>query len=377
MPTKYSDAQVVAAVEEYGSFVAAAAALGVDRPGLSRRYKRIQAGRTQEATGIGSAPDLPEPETLKGRSILRDPRTGEERLEWVKTDVKAEAQLAALKAAAEAMREQINPVDPIPAPVPNHNDLLNLFTLTDAHIGMLAWHEETDEDWDTEIAERVLIGWFSEAIRRAPDADRAVLAELGDLLHADALEALTPASKNVLDADSRYPKVVRLAIRIMRQIIAMLLEKYQQVDVIICEGNHDPSGAIWCREMLAALYDHEPRLDVDQSPKPFYCLEHGNTSLFFHHGHQVKMSELDRVMAAEFREVFGRTQYSYAHMGHLHHKAAKESQLMIVEQHRTLASRDAHAARHGYAAGTDASCITYHREHGEVGRVTVTRQMVN
>ena len=242
---------------------------------------------------------------------------------------------------------------------------------------MLAWHEETDEDWDTDIAERVIVGWFAEAIRRAPKADKAVLAEIGDLLHSDSLEPLTPASKNVLDADSRYPKVVRLVIRIMRQVIALLLEEYQSVTVIVAEGNHDPSGAIWCREMLAALYDAEPRLTVDQSPKPFYCVEHGRTSLFFHHGHQVKMGAVDRVMAAEFRDVYGRTDHSYAHIGHLHHKGQQESQLMVVEQHRTLAARDAHAARHGYNAGTDASCITYHDTHGEVGRVTISRAMID
>lgn len=383
---KYTDEEVIAAVDKHGSFGATAKALSMDRRALTRRFRRIatyQDRMNADANRADVDPGVVEAATETGLS-LDTARHGWRRVQrddggfdsvfWRNPQ---DDEHDALHEAAAAMVEAIDPIKPSSAPAPRNADLLNLFVLTDAHIGALAWHEETDSDWDTDIAERVLVNWFRESIDRAPDADKAVLAQLGDLLHTDALEPLTPASKNVLDADSRYPRIVRMVIRVIRQIVDMLLARYQSVHVVWCEGNHDPTGSIWCREMLAALYADEPRLHVDCSPKPFHCLEHGDTSLFFHHGHLVKHEALDRVMAAEFRDVFGRTTYSYAHMGHLHHKAVKESQLMMVEQHRTLASRDAHAARHGYKAGMDASCITYHREHGEVGRVTVTRQMVD
>jgi hypothetical protein len=54
----------------------------------------------------------------------------------------------------------------------------------------------------------------------------------------------------------------------------------------------------------------------------------------------------------------------------------KENNLMIVEQHRTLAAPDAYAARGGWITGRDAKVITYHREYGEVGRLTVSFDMV-
>jgi len=381
-----TDKEIIEAVHRHGSITAAARALGRERKNISRRYKTIASyhdrmeidgqrpdvdpGMLEAATEAGLSLD-----TAKHgwRRIERDDG-GFDSVFW-KQDQDEETLQSKADAILESLRESIDPVAPVKRSQTGDSELLNLFVLTDAHIGMLAWHEETDEDWDTQMAEEVIVRWFGEAISRAPKAKRAVFAELGDLLHSDSLEALTPASKNVLDADSRYAKVVRVAIRIMRQIISMLLKQYDEVDVIVAEGNHNPSGAIWCREMLAALYAEEPRLTVDQSPKPFYCVEHGDTSLFFHHGHQVKIGELDRVMASEFREIFGRTKHSFAHMGHLHHRE-KESQLMVVEQHRTLAARDAHGARHGYNAGTDASCITYHKSFGEVGRVTVSKAMV-
>ena len=127
---------------------------------------------------------------------------------------------------------------------------------------------------------------------------------------------------------------------------------------------------------MTALYEDEPRVTVDQSVDPYYCFEWGNTSLFFHHGHKKKLTSIDDVFVAKFREVFGRTKHSYAHMGHLHHRHELESNLMVVTQHRTLAAADAYASRGGWISGREAQIMTYHKEYGEVGRMMVSPEMV-
>jgi hypothetical protein len=77
-----------------------------------------------------------------------------------------------------------------------------------------------------------------------------------------------------------------------------------------------------------------------------------------------------------FREIFGRTRYAYAHMGHMHHVAQKEDSLMIVEQHPTMAVPSSHDVRSGYHSKRAASVITYSKRFGEVGRVTIRPEMV-
>jgi hypothetical protein len=86
---------------------------------------------------------------------------------------------------------------------------------------------------------------------------------------------------------------------------------------------------------------------------------------------------VDDVFAAKFREVFGRTKHSYAHMGHLHHRHEIESNLMTITQHRTLAAQDSWASRGGWGSGREAQVITYHKEYGECGRVMVTPEMIS
>jgi hypothetical protein len=374
-PKGITNDQILAAIDYAGSQDGAAALLGINRRTLQRRISRIKAGTSTEQTN-GKSIQLREDEVFKGRSVLWNPETGEQKLEWLKTDRDKDAQLEALKEAAEALKDDIPAAPEIPAPAVAATKLLNLFVLTDAHIGMLAWGEETGEDWDTNLAEDMIIRYFQVAIDKAPVARRAIFAQMGDFLHYDGIDSVTPSSGHQLDTDTRFAKLVRTGIRISRQIIEMLLHKYPSVEVVMADGNHDPVSEIWLREALADRYRENPRLYIDTSPAPFYSIEHGATSLFFHHGHLKKIDQIDRALTAEFREVFGRTKHSYCHVGHLHHHLVKETELMQVEQHGTLSARDAYASRHGFKSARQAQVITYHEDHGDVGRIVITPQQL-
>jgi len=303
-------------------------------------------------------------------------KDGEMTAQWVKSNIDQERQLEMYTEAVQAITETIPKVKPAKAkPKGTIADLLNLYIITDFHLGSRSWHEETGEDWDMKIAEELIYNWFDTAIDLAPNTEEGLFCQLGDFTHFDSLDAVTPGNKNQLDADTRAQLMVRVAIRIYRRVIAKLLTKHERVRFIVADANHDPFSSIWSREWIHAHYDNEPRVTVDLGADGYYCYEHGSTSLFFHHGHKRKPSNIDDVFVAKYREIFGRTKHSYGHMGHLHHLEAKETNLMIVEQHRTLAAKDAYASRGGWMAGRDASVITYHKKHGHVGRVIISPEM--
>jgi len=348
-----------------------------DRTNTRRSLNQIR----DRAAKAGYSPEhdmdkpVPDGYMVKGVSTYYN-QDGVKTAQWVKSQVDAERQKELLAEAISALSSDIKREKPVKPTGQHEPDLLNCYVITDYHLGMLAWHEEAGDDWDIKIAEDMLVEWFRLAIAQSPKSKYAVFAQLGDFLHTDAFEALTPASKNILDADSRYQKIVRIAIRATRRIIKLLLEKHDHVHVIMAEGNHDPSGSVWLREFLHALYENENRVNVDLSPDPYYCVEHGLVSLFFHHGHRKKPTNIHDVFVAKFRDVFGRTKHSYGHMGHLHHRDVKETNLMVVEQHRTLAAADAYASRGGWMSGREAQCITYDKQYGEVGRVVINADRV-
>lgn len=369
--------EFIEAMEKHGSCNAAAKALGVNFSTVRQAVERVKA----KAARAGYAPEhdmthtAPDGFNVKGVSTYYN-KDGKPIGQWVKTSLDVERQLMLVREAVAAMREEVPPTAAVPAPTHTADSLLNCYVITDYHIGMKAWGEETGDDWDTHIAEEMLVAWFGLAIAQSPAAKYGVFAQLGDFLHWDGNAPVTPTSQHIVDADTRFQKVIRVAIRVVRRVIAMLLHKHDQVYVLMAEGNHDIASSMWLRELFAALYADEPRIFVDTRPDPYYCVEHGETSLFFHHGHKRKPDQLETVFLAKFREVFGRTRHSYAHTGHLHHNVLKETNTMQIEQHRTLAAPDSHASRGGWLSGRDAKVITYHNKRGEVGRVIVSADMV-
>jgi len=297
--------------------------------------------------------------------------------QWVKSTADDARREIIWRETIDALKEEIPRLKPITDFMHGNESLCNTYIITDYHLGMLAWSEETKgDDWDVSIAEELLIKWFEQAIAQSPNAKQAVFAQMSDFLHFDGMDAVTPASKHLLDVDTRFSKLVRVAIRVLRRVIDMLLVKHESVHILMLDANHDPVSQIWLREWFSVLYENEPRITIDTSPNPYNAYEFGKTALFFHHGHKKKVSEISKVFVGMFREMFGRTLYAYAHTGHLHSIDVKEDQLMIVEQHRTLSPNDAYAARGGWLSGRDAKCITYHREFGEVSRITINSNML-
>ncbi|HAE0051470.1 TPA_asm: winged helix-turn-helix domain-containing protein [Salmonella enterica subsp. enterica serovar Enteritidis] len=346
---------------------------------MSRRNVQLRSARLAKK-GVGHGRDVshlvPDGYKIKGTSSLVD-EFGNTKLQWVKTDTDAERQAELMLAVIDGMKSDITPVSAVPPPKKRLNEkLLNLYTVSDFHLGMLAWADESGDDWDMKIAEDLFSKWFDAAFQKAPDAGVGVINLLGDFAHFDSLDAVTPASGHVLDADTRYQKLVRYMIRMVRRVVNMALVKHKSVRLLIVQGNHDESGMIWLAEMFSTLYDNEPRVFVDTSPDVYKMVQHGKTTLFFHHGHKARFDAIEPVMIAKFRKAFGESVYSYAHVGHLHHQKIVESRNMIVEQHRTLAAKDAYASRGGWMSGRSANVITYSAEYGEVGRLTISPEML-
>lgn len=372
-----TERDIVSDYEETKSKGQTAKNLGKDRRQVARTVNRVQ----DRASLQGYAPDsdmvhtAPDTHFVKGTSTLY--KDGEVSLQWVKTDKKSEDQFKAMSEAASALFENIKPRNMSLYKPDGNSDLINTFVLTDYHMGMMAWHEETNaEDWDMDIAEETLTKWFEQSIIQSPNAETAVLAQLGDFNHWDGMDAVTPSHGHVLDADTRFQKLVRVAIRCFVKIVDMLLQTHKKVHIIHATGNHDLASSVWLRELFSQYYKNEPRVTVDDSADCYYCYEHGLTSLFFHHGHRRKPGNISSVFAGKFRDVFGRTKFSYGHMGHLHSKDVKEDNLMIIEQHQTLAAPDAYAAAGGWLSQRSAQCITYHKEYGEVSRIRITPDML-
>lgn len=330
----------------------------------------------QQRPEPGGPSSIPEGHTVKGVSTLSD-GDGNTLAQWTKTVVDAEWQQAAFQAYLDGLKDEIPREASVPPPDSTQSDLLSQYTITDSHLGMLAWHEEAGEDYDLAEAERLLRGFLSTAIAMSPPSDTAILAQLGDFLHYDGHKPLTPEHGNLLDTDTRFGKVVRVALRVLRWCARELLKKHAHVHILLADANHDPASGVWLREAFAMLFDEEPRVTVDTSASTYYAYQWGDVALFYHHGHKRGMKDVDAVFAGRFREVYGKSKHAYAHLGHRHSDEARTSHLMKIEQHETLAAKDAYAAQGGFPGGRSAKVIHYHKRFGEVSRSIITPEMIS
>jgi UDP-2,3-diacylglucosamine pyrophosphatase LpxH len=368
-----TDEQVIAALEQHGSINKAASALGVARSTMQSYAKRAA------LRGYSPKHDMtrtvPEGFVVKGVSTLYD-REGKVAGQWVKSTRDGEAQAAIMSAAREAFAEGLPKVAPTPATGRTWlRNLLTVYPIGDPHFGMYSWAEETGEDWDLPTAERIHCGAMASLVDSSPATEQALIVNLGDALHYDSMAAVTPHSGHMLDADGRYAKMVRVAVKVIRQCIASALTKHRRVHVINAPGNHDETGALWLSVALAHIYANEPRVAIETSPSLFLYYRWGKVLLGIHHGHTCKPDKLPGVMACDRAKDWGETEHRFWLMGHVHHASMREFAGVTVESFNTLAAKDAYATNGGWRSGRSMQSLVFHKEHGEVARSKVHAAM--
>jgi hypothetical protein len=355
------------AVQKFGSRRAAAKELGVDEKTVRRALKRVTEN-----------PDITDPDhQIVRRSRLQKTPDG---IEWVITERAKGQNPNTVRDIYKAIADEyLRPLPLIEAPAAplSGDDLLNVYTITDFHLGAMALKREGGADWDMDIAEKTLRRVYRAMLDQAPNTHTCVVAQLGDLLHWDGLAALTPTSGHLLDASTRFPELCRVAGKLMVWLVREALKKHQHVHVLAAEGNHDLASSAWLRTLLGLMFEDNPRVTVDESQVPYYAYEWGKTGLVWHHGHLTRPEKLASVAASMFREMWGRCPHMYGHMGDKHHfQKGKDDNGMTVLQHTTLTARDSYTSRHGWFSERAASAYTYSKQWGEVGFVRVTPDMV-
>lgn len=370
--------EILQAIASEGSLRAAARKLGLAFSGVHAAHKAV----IKRAVMHGYSPDhdmvhpVPEGFKIKGTSTLYDSKTGEPKIQWVKTTVDKERQEQIFREAIEAMAETLPRSKPVAAPRDIIEHLAACYPVGDHHFGMLSWGEETGADYDLQIGEQLLTGAMDHLVKTSPKCSTGLIVLLGDFLHYDSFEAVTPTNRHQLDADSRFPKMVRAAIKAVRYMIHTALEHHAKVHVIVEIGNHDISSSIFLMECLHNIYENEPRVTIDRSPSHFHYWRWGNNLVGVHHGHGVKLDKLPLLMATDRAKDWGETEYRYWWTGHVHHDQAKDYAGVKCESFRILPPVDAYAANAGYRSGRDMKCIVLHRQYGEVARHIVNPAML-
>jgi len=308
---------------------------------------------------------------LRGVSTLYNSE-GEISAQWVKTRTDDESRKAALQQFAEGLAESVKGLaKPAKAPTLCREDLLSVYPVGDAHFGMYAWADECGDDFDTDMAARDLGAAVTSLARSAPKAKYGLLVDVGDSLHIDNRSNTTPRSGNAMDVDTRYSRVAKMLVMTFRYAIARMLQRHEQVKVLIAPGNHNLDSAGWVALCLSMFYENEPRVTIETSPSYFLYHRFGANLIGVTHGDTVKLDQLPSIMATDRPQEWGQTKHRHWLTGHIHHKKQQEFRGCFVEAFNTLAAKDAWHSQQGYRSARNMHRMDFHVQHGLFGRSIV------
>ena len=262
------------------------------------------------------------------------------------------------------------PAAPIIAGPPHVlRDLMVVYPLFDAHLGMRAHAEISGEEMDLKRGAERIKGAMASVMDGAPNAYRAVVINGGDFTHQTDDTNQTRRSGNTLDVDGRNVMTVLEAIEVIAACIEMALTKHEIVEYYSVPGNHDPQNWETILIGLRERYRNNDRVQIVFHLREITVVEHGQVAIFIHHGDKRTPKDLAMFCAAEFPVEWGRTRYRILMTGHLHHIKTDEFPGIYWMQLPAIGARDHHAAG-GYNSHSLMMAIGFDRT-SEATRITV------
>ena len=346
--------------------------LGMSERNAFRMLQRIK----QKAAQMGYSPDhdmnkpVPDGFVVSGVSTYYNDE-GKPTGQWVKSRLAADDRLKALQ---EAIADSVAEYKGLGKPTKqlkqkqDGSQYMVAIPIGDPHIGMYAWADECGEDFDTDIARNDLLNASRNLFTASPDANKCLIANLGDFFHSDNQSNRTSRSGAALDVDTRWARVLKLGCMVMVDMIHLALKKYPEVEVINAIGNHDDHSAVMLSAFLSAYFSDEPRVTVQPTTAKFHYVKFGKCLIGVTHGDTIKHNDLGELMATDKAEDWGSTEHRMWFVGHIHHSRKTELRGCTVESFRTLAAKDAWHAAKGYRSGRDMNAIVIHKDYGEVAR---------
>ena len=364
------DTIAIQAVIDAGNVAAASRMIGMSERGFRRRIAKIKARATTPRQIVGDL-DTPtgSPFVIKGTSTLYDAQTGEAKIAWVKTQTDRDEQLKQILESFKNSITKYKPVKLVKAPKKTDKDILVCYPMGDPHLGMYAWHEESGEDFDCDIAEKDLRKAMAHLIDKAPPSETCIILNLGDFFHSDGSGSTTTKGTKV-DVDGRWGRVLDTGITLMMDCVHIALQKHKQIIVKNNTGNHDKETSQVLSLCMKHAFKDNPRVTIHEPSNPFFIYEFGKNMIFSTHGDAVKPKQAQGMIANYYPEAWGRTEHRYALFGHFHHEDRKEENGLIVEVFNTLASSDAWHHASGYRSKRNMKCLVLDKYHGEIERYT-------
>lgn len=202
----------------------------------------------------------------------------------------------------------------------------------DAHLGKLAWHRETGENYDIEIAKKRYIDSVGDLLQKGSAYKRSeIIYPLGnDFFQVDNDQNATTKGTRV-DADVRWQKSWTYGRATAIETILMCAE-VAPVKVMIVPGNHDFTRMFYLGDLLEQYFSDHKNITVDNSPSERKYWAFGKCATMFTHGAWGNPNDYHSTMLAEMLNMgWTKAKFLEVHHGHFHKSKRQEKILWSDE----------------------------------------------
>lgn len=247
-------------------------------------------------------------------------------------------------------------------------------SLFDAHFGKLAWAQETGQDYDLSIAEKIYLTAVDDLLQRSEvyNVDQIVFPLGQDFFNTDNWKGETANGTLVESTDDRMTKIFEVGVEAVKWAL-MRCREIAPTKVLWSPGNHDRSTSWYMCKTLEQYFlgakAKDISFDLDANQRKY--ISYGNTLLGFTHSCDEKMSDLPLIMAKEEKKLWAEATYHQWHVGHFHKK--KEMKFIAGDTFNgvsvvilpSLTATDSYHYRNGWVSPTRAAeAFLWSRDRG-------------
>jgi hypothetical protein len=228
--------------------------------------------------------------------------------------------------------------------------------MPDIHFGRLTWEEESGENYNIQIAEKMVTKVVEDLLTYTELFPvKKILLPIGNDFYNVNSKSNTTVGGTPQQEDTRAAKTFRRGMQLAIKIIETC-SQIAPVDVLIIKGNHDEERVFYLGEALHAWFHNNTQVFIDNRAVSRKYYLYGKNLLGFTHGGEFKIDKLPSIMPTEVPELWAKSNYREWHLGHIHHKfEVNEENGVVVRYLRSLVPIDAWTFDKGFVGALKAA----------------------
>jgi len=256
------------------------------------------------------------------------------------------------------------------------------FAIMDLHLGKIPYTKEVE--WSLEDSRKVYFAAIFDTLEQLDTSkiDHFILPTGNDFFNIDTpFNATTKGTPQM--AGIHWTDLFSFGHQLVSSAITELV-KIAPVFVYMVPGNHDQNSVFTMGEVLAARFEGNKYVTINNTPIKRKYHRFGLNLIGFSHGNNIKAKDAFSAMSTDQPVEFGQTKFRYFHTGHLHKNSKRwnvDTQIkdeyngVEIEVCPSLSPTDVWHYQNLYTGNIRRSkAFVYHRDKGMVKEFNYTLQ---